>query len=204
MTTTATPTKQVTTKELAVILASAKSGRVTIVTKSNPKMLVKDRVTKQPNPFSVIEKLSTQHAQIGASYSNCVNNQLVREGKDADFTPQDHAYAEGVSDTPLMQHKTNGTLYVAIKREAAKHTNKSVYLADGVEVDYSEVANYIPAPRPSTNNQGTDKAVFWATPKVASIVELRMGGTIYKVVNPKALTFSDIKSLIASPAKATP
>lgn len=200
-TTVASP-KVVTTKELAILLAGASHGRVTVVTKSTPKALQKDRVTKEPNPYGLIEKVSTQHGQIGVNYSNCVNNQREREGVNPDFSPQEHAYADSVSDTPLMKNRKDGTLYVAFKREEAKHTNKSVYLADGKPVGYSEVANYLPVPRSDSGSQGTDKAVVWMTPKVASIIELRMGGEVYKVVNPKELTFADVQSLIASPKKA--
>jgi hypothetical protein len=49
---------------------------------TTPKMLVKDRITKEKNPFNVITKESKVSCIFNADYEKQVVNQLKREDKE--------------------------------------------------------------------------------------------------------------------------
>ncbi len=77
---------KVTETELAVILTQFKVSKGmavfgTIFQITTPKALVKDRVTKQPNPFALITKESKVSCIFNADYEKQVINQLKREDK---------------------------------------------------------------------------------------------------------------------------
>ena len=205
-TTTSPKVVTITTAELAEKLVSPRGGnRITVKIKSTPKMLVKGRDSKLPNPFGVVTKVTTMHGMIGSSYSNGVNNQLVREGKDADFVPQSHRWATHYVGALMTANKDNA-LVLAFRGLEAKHTNKSVFFdANDKELTREELAEYLPVPRSGNQSQGTDKEVIWITPKLASIIEVVMDGVTYKIANPKVVTISDVAHLVGqSPKVATP
>ena len=186
--------KTITHKELAQKLYDLVGATfATVSVEATAKLLVKDRETKEANPFGVVTKRSTFFAIIGGGYGNAVNNQLEREDQEADFEPVQHLYADTVGKSCIMQHRKNGTLYVALQRRDAKHTNASeFYDANGVQIDTATLANYLPLPKEGSSRQGTDKAVQWLTPSLNNVVSIKMGGEEYKVVSDGGLTLSDI------------
>lgn len=195
-----------TTAELAEKLASPRGGnRITVTIKSTPKLLKKDRETGEPNTYGVVTKTTTMHGMIGSSYQNGVNNQREREGVTPDFVPQSHKWATHLKGS-LMQANSNGELVLAFRGMEAEHTNKSVFHdANGKELTREELSGLLPVPRSGNPTQGTDKEVIWVTPKLASIIGVRMDGVDYEIVNPKVVTINDVASLVGtSPKVAKP
>jgi hypothetical protein len=186
--------KNITLKELAQKMYDFKGTTfVTVVVESTAKLLVKDRETKEANNFGVVTKRSTIFGIYGGGYGNAVNNQLVREDQPADFEAVQHRFADSVGSSGIMQHRSNGSLYFAMQRRDAKHTNSSDYFdANGVQIDASALANYLPLPKSGGSRQGTDKAVQWLTPSLANVVSIKMEGEDYKVVSDGSLTLADL------------
>jgi len=181
-------------KELAQKLYDLKGATfATVTVEATAKLLVKDRETKEASPFGVVTKRSTMFLIIGGAYGNAVNNHLGREDQPADFEPLQHRFADSVGGSCVMQHRKNGTLYFAAQRREAKHTNASEYFdSNGVQIDSSLLANYLPLPSSGGGRQGTDKAVQWLTPSLTNVVSIKMEGADYKVVSDGGLSVADL------------
>ena len=186
----------ITHKELAQKLYDLVGATfATIVIESVAKLNKKYRGTDEEHTLGDVVKRSTIFSILGGSYGNAVNNQLEREDQAVGFIPKPHDYADSVGDSVIMQHRTNGTLYVAAQRRDAKHTNKSEYFdAAGVEIDAATLVDLLPKPRPAKDSgrQGTDKAVQWLSPTLTNIVSVKMGGEEYKVVSDGGLSVADL------------
>jgi hypothetical protein len=60
---------------------------VKLTTKTNPKLLVKHRETKAPNPWTGgLFRVTTQTVVLGASYAKAVNAQRQQEGVEGEFS----------------------------------------------------------------------------------------------------------------------
>lgn len=206
MNATATPTVKVTTSELANNLVNLKGASfVTLIIESPIKTLAKSRVTKSPTPSNIAsgKKRSIIFGIIGGKYSNAVNNQRDREGIPTDFEPQDHAWASYVDESPVMQHNKTAELYLAIQRRPAKNTNKSVYTgADGSTLNYYDISEYLKdQPRTSdSGSQGTEQPIQWLTLKLSNVIEARIGGTVYTISKPEAMTMAKLAARLATAA----
>lgn len=207
-----TVTKSITSKGLAEALYNVKVKTMegadrsprppfaTIEMKTTPKVLVKDRDTKEPNPFGQITKVATYKVQFGCNYSNCVNNQRVREEVTPDFIPQAHKWATHVGGA-LMRHNTSGELVFAIKIIETVATK--YYAQDGSEISYDDCGGFLPVPKSGSASQGTDKAVIWVTPKLTSLVSVSLDGATYKVASPTKVTYNEVASIVGQPEDAT-
>jgi hypothetical protein len=188
--------KKITHKELAQKLYDLVGATfAVIVIEAQATLTQKYRGTTTEHTLGAVTKRSTMFVIFGGAYGNAVNNQLEREEQDADFVPKPHRYADSVGDSVIMQHRTDGTLYVAAQRRDAKYTNKSEYFdAAGVEIDAADLVDLLPKPRPAKDSgrQGTDKAVQWLTPKLTNVVSIKLGGEEYKVVSDGGVVVADI------------
>ena len=175
--------KKITRKQLLEMLQSCKAADiVTVVMKTNVKLVKKSRVTKEPTPYKVAHKTTRCKAMLGTDYERGVNNQRCREDKEQSFEVQPHAWADRTDDRCVSTNK-EGTQYYANLR--VLDTYESVVVADGNhQMSKDELLEFGPAPKKKPENQGIEKPVIWNMPKVypeCSIQSITAHGETYVV-----------------------
>lgn len=154
-------------------------------TKTQLKANKKSRVDGTPFPYSKgVSKLAVRNVIVGTDYSNVVNNQLARENKVGDFTPEQLWKGKGRRVSKFtVEHVDTKEQYLAVlpKTDAENHNvTKSVYVDNetGLEVDFSSLKDFLP-PYNESDNQGTDKTVHWQVINVNNIMGLKCGELEY-------------------------
>lgn len=100
---------------------------------------------KGGNPwYGRIVKRSYVNGLIGFNYQNSVNNALIRQGEEADFTAGPRAWGERIDGTPLVYHEGQYYLEVKVQRSTSEY-----FTMEGERVDECEVRPYLRAPSPS-------------------------------------------------------
>jgi hypothetical protein len=117
--------KTITTSDLVNLLLSetgksAKPIGFSAITKVNA--VKKDRVTKIPNPYDEIFKLSKVSAFINYSYEASTNYQRLREKRPANFIAEDRKWGEAVNNALV---RLGEKYYLNVKIEK---TRKPIYL----------------------------------------------------------------------------
>lgn len=181
-------TLHVTQTELAVELLKVQAIKgmnmfASILQTTQPKALVKNRITKEKNPYNQILKQSYVSILLNSDYETAVVNQLDREGK------EESDYKKGVNTMPI-DFGTNpnnyfiGTFngkFVLQYRPNDNIKPKVQYFADGQAVDKKEVENYLPTTQAATN-QGTEREIFWRKLYLTNIDEITFNGTRFVVL----------------------
>ena len=179
--------KKVTTAQLETILSetviiTGMANFSSLIQLTEPKCTKKDRVTKLPNPYNTIQKMSSLSIVLNTEYETRVTNQLKREDKEKD------EYKKGQNTMPIEKCEANNFFgyfrgKAVIEYNPYKNSHpKSLYIADGKLTDKAKLANYLPTPRPASN-QGTTTEIFWRKLYVSNIRRITLNGTTYKVVN---------------------
>ena len=187
-----TATTQITVNQLINILRKLPNniGQFVNVTQvTEPKVLKKDRVTKDPNPFTKVLKISNLTVLISTDYAKGVENQLVREGKDKS------EYEKGRNTMPLDFSNSANTFFGEFTNSKGQYMGwalqyrpfeksypVSKYVADGNMKSKSNLPDILPVSSPATN-QGTDKEILWRKLYVQNIRRININGIRYKVVN---------------------
>lgn len=174
------------TNNLNELLAQISGARICQLRTSTPvKMNVKSRVDKSPNPFkNGVTKLAVRNVVLGADYSNAVNNQLAREEKVGDFTPENLWKGRGRKISKfLVEHTDTGEQYLAVlpKTDSENcNVTKSVYIDNetGAEIEANLLKDFLPEYKES-ENQGTDKVVHWQVLKLSNVIGLKSGELEY-------------------------
>ena len=188
---TTTATVQITVNQLVEILRNTPNsiGNFVNVTQvTEPKVLVKDRVTKDPNPFTKVLKISNLTVLISTDYAKGVENQLVKESKDVS------EYQKGKNTMPLNFDNSVNTFFgefidsKGVNRGWAlqyrpfdKSYPISKYVADGNMKSKANMPDILPVSSPATN-QGTDKEILWRKLYATNIRRININGIRYKVV----------------------
>jgi hypothetical protein len=177
----------VTETELAVFLNQfevVKGMAVfgTILQATKPKMNVKDRITKEPNPFGEVVKISKVSCIFNADYAKQVTNQLKREDKPESDYKKGEAVME-LSFSPnndfFCMNVKNGKYVVRYRpNDNVKPTTE--YTANGKIVSFNALKNYLPEVKKATN-QGTDKEILWRTVYLENVREITINGIKYIV-----------------------
>ena len=178
----------VTEKELETILMNFKvvKGMAvfgSIYQATEPKMLVKDRVTKEKNPYSKIVKESKVSCIFNADYEKQVVNQLKREDKDeSEYNRGKSAMElEFFGNNDFFCRNVKNQKYVVRYRPNDNVKSSTEYFADGKKVSYNEVKNLLPENNKATN-QGTEKEILWRTPYLENIKEITLNKVKYIVI----------------------
>ena len=148
-----------------------------------PKALVKDRITKEKNPFAVISKESKVSCIFNADYAKMTTNQLAREGK----PETDYKRGEAVMELEFFgnndfycQNVKNGKKVVRYRpNDNTKPTTE--YKADGKLVKFEQVKNLLPETNKATN-QGTEREILWRTVYLCNIQEITLNKIKYIVI----------------------
>lgn len=155
---------------------------ITLLTKTNPELLKKDRVTKNPNNFGVITKLSLFNGFLNFNYENSVNLQREREDKENNFKSQSN-YFEHVENLPkplVRNKKDNSIYYLQIKLE--KVVNEKFLDEFGNEIDKEELINFLPKSYEDTN-QGINKEILTLVIKLDNIIAIKARNETYFIGN---------------------
>ena len=207
MTTTATTvaTTVATTATVAAAVRKVQPARhlsVVLATDADKSMNKGGRAGVPVNPY--YGKLNKRTVIVGkASGSTTYAN--ANTNVDADWVVRDHPFADHVESSALMRHRDNGTLYVGIIVDKARHSNHKIVTQytdkiTGAVVDHATLAPWLK----SKNHRPQVNGKQFMMPAIGSIVEACIDKTVYTVAKPAPLTFADVKSLITTPTTANP
>lgn len=123
-----------------------------------------------------ITKEIIYHCALNGNYSNAVNNQRVREGKEADFEAQSnwHEKAFDWFNGTVVRHRTKtDQFYLLIQCQYSKTLR---YFINGNEADAIEKKLIEEWKESSTpTNQGTDRPIIARTIALDNILSIRCG-----------------------------
>lgn len=120
------------------------------------KMLQKNRVTKEPNPYAGTIKHSTINGMAGGDYEiGVMNRELDAHPEDPNYDPQFRAEplwkGKGQRIAPVViQHVDSGEYYLAI---GDVKTGTSEYFHNGQLIDKEILAPYLPPPSGPSQKQ---------------------------------------------------
>ncbi len=181
----------VTRKELAQILKDFKvvEGMAVfsaVEQETLPKMLVKSRTTKEPNPFGIVTKRSELNVILNAKYETQVVNQLKREDK------AETEYKRGDAAMEIVFGDNNQFFGMNVKNEKLviryrpnpniNRIPETKYFVDGIETPKSKLVDYLPSVNKATN-QGTEKEILWRTVYFDNIKKVSLGQIIYTILD---------------------
>jgi len=155
----------------------------TIFQTTIPKALVKDRITKEKNPYSVIQKQSKVSCIFNADYEKQVVNQLKREDK------PETDYHKGVAVMELEFFGNNDFFCRNVKNQklvVRYRPNDNIkptteYFADDKKVTFEQVKNLLPETS-KAKKQGTDREILWRTVYLSNINEITINKVKYIVI----------------------
>lgn len=163
---------QITLKALAEALMTFKAASiVTIETKTVPAM------KKTDNPYhGNLVKITRVNGMINWKYVNSVNNQRVREGKEADFEAEPRAWGIRLPSCPLVAHRDR--LYLELKVERVFFTEYRTLAGDAVDAE--EVRPFLR--QESEGRQNLDKKVILRDYLLNNIREITWAGETYQII----------------------
>lgn len=151
---------------------------LTLVTE--PKLTVKDRVTKEPRPFQKLTKVqSFVNAMIGSEYESRVNNQRKREGIEESFEADKASGRTRINS--ILSHKDGdeSQLYLSLYIDKATAT-ETVYLDENDNAyTWEQVQNFLPLPKTGNAKQGVENEIRIIAPKLESITAIQAFGKVY-------------------------
>lgn len=138
------------------------------------------KAKKTGNPYAAVLKFSAVQAMTGINYENNVNNQLAREGKEADFVAQERTWGENVNGSLVVKGDKS---YLVARVLRAK---KPVFIVKGRDgklstIAKAAIAHLLPAER-KAENQGTDKEVVYRNYSLENIRSISIDGKKYQLV----------------------
>lgn len=178
---TESPDQVITPQELLHRLGEVRGSKIiTLVMKTEFKLLKKDRDTKEPCPFREVTKITRCKAMIGTNYENGQNNIREKEGLERDFVAQPHSYADTDHDEKpvVAKHRSKDQWYMNARVTKVYETE---YAADGKPVSRDELRRFEPK---KTSRPG----VQWRMPKVfpeCSIEFIKTDGQVIKIEGEK-------------------
>lgn len=128
-----------------------------------------------------VTKKQCHNVQLNFSYQNAVNNQLMLEGREADFIASIPKWGTRIPGTPLISHIKKGeteTSFYLMTR--VLKSQQAAYFLDGKEVLDVPIVDAIRgdmrAPYNNKAHQGIEKEVIIRTFKLDSIRAITMDG----------------------------
>jgi hypothetical protein len=181
MTTKNTTPVNVTINEMIEIFKSVeKSTFVNLVTEIMVKMVQKDRLSKEPNPYyQKVIKQNKGNYLIGNDYGDRNENNQEKEGIDPTTFEVKENWFEHVSKC-VVKSKRNPENYY-LQYEYFKESNPvTKYLFDGQTIDSVLFESFLSVKSEPTN-QPQERKVYFQTYSMDSIKEFTLNGTKYIV-----------------------
>lgn len=161
----------------------------TFVTRTQPKMLKKNRDSKEPNPWpNGLIRVAVRGFILGACYENSANAQRSKMGLEANFKAQPlwpsktNPEGEGVHDTPFtVKHKTKGTRYFYVKPTNLDEHGNPIVFADR----YINPLNNQSVPpedvKPWLQASGF-KEIAWRVVEMENVDQIRTFGLVFDII----------------------
>lgn len=153
---------------------------VSLTLNTEPKLLAKDRVTKEPRPFQKLTKVqSFVNAMIGSEYEARVNNQRKREGVAEAFEAEKASGRTRINS--ILSHKDGdeSQMYLSLYIDKATAT-ETVYLDEkNTAYTWEQVKNFLPPPKQGNAKQGVENEIRIIAPKLESITAIQAFGKVY-------------------------
>ena len=131
-------------------------------------------MSKTGNPYMGTTKITTLSGILNFDYGTSVNNELQREGKDADFVPQKRAWGE--KNKNWIEHK--GQHYLPIKVNGSSEPS---YKFNGVELSKAELSPFLYESVKPHTQENVEKEIVVRDLKIESIKVIRMMGEEFVV-----------------------
>jgi hypothetical protein len=161
---------------------------ITLVTATTPKMNLRHRETKAPNPFlgKRVLRTANRHGILGASYEQAVNNQRVREEhpQGGEFKAESlwngaGEHVEGSRN--LVRHKTSGKIYVVFYPHREGSVMEDTWTVDGTEISQDALVPYLPPVSDGSKRQETERAVAWRTIAIDNVIQITVHGETFMI-----------------------
>ena len=133
-------------------------------------------MNKTGNPFLGALKHVALSGVIGYDYNSSVNNQLVREGKEATFEAQPRTWGVRL-DNRWVMHKEER--YLTMKVQSS---GEVLYTLNGDEVSKDAILPFLRKSKEPSTQEGLEKKVIHRDIKVSNIDTITMKGETYKVI----------------------
>lgn len=157
--------KTITRQDLINMIESEKGAEMVAV-----ELCTDPRMRKTGNPFVGAVKFQSLSGVIGYDYENSVNNQLVREGKEADFVAEPRAWGTRISPKWVL-HKEQR--YLTLKVQAA---GEPMFVFNGEELPLELVQPYLPEKKSPSTQDELEKKIRHTDIKIDNIVSINMKG----------------------------
>ena len=135
------------------------------------------RLLKTGNPFGRVFKKARFLANIGFHYSNSLDNQAKREGKNIDFQVKPRQWGKRLPNSPLVVHtnKKNETkYYLECKREETYEEN--YFLENGAPIEKSAIQDFFKKSYSSSTQSELDKKIILNDILLDNILSMRING----------------------------
>jgi hypothetical protein len=147
---------------------------------TNPKLLVKHRVTKEARPFMSLTKVQKfVNALLGAEYEARVLKQRERENVEGEFTAEKASGRTRIN--ALLSHKDDNPeqLYLSVYIDKATFKSTTYHDENGNQYTWEQVQDYLPPPKRGNDKQGLEHEIKVIAPKLESITEITAFGNTY-------------------------
>jgi len=134
-------------------------------------ILTDARLLKRGNPYGKVLKKTRLLANIGFHYSNSLDNQAKREGKEIDFQVKPRQWGKRLDNCALVEHK--GKHYLECKVEKTFEVN--YFLENGAPIEKSAIQEFFPKRSESSTQDELDKKVILRDIKLENILSMRIG-----------------------------
>lgn len=162
--------KTITRSQLVEILEAEKGAEmVSVYIGTDPRM------RKTDNPYIGALKFQTLSGIVGYDYENSVNNQLVREGKEADFKAEPRSWGVRISPKWVLH---NDTRYLTLKIQG---TSAPTFILNGEEIPYEKVKPFIPEKKSPATQADLEKKIKHTDIKIDNIISINMKGETFMV-----------------------
>jgi len=142
----------------------------------------KVRMNKKGNPYhDQVTKCLTSNFYIGSEYEKRVNNNLIKEDKENDFTSSPLSGKEHISKCVLIDTKTRTKNYLMCEWFKRSYPKVSFKFQDN-SIDKVLFEDYL-VKRTESVKQGLDNKVNIVTYGMDSIKEIRFNKTLYILID---------------------
>lgn len=181
--------KIITADNLTEMLLNYKGSTfITLVTATEPKMNQKHRETKALNPFlgKRVRRMAERHCILGASYENAVNNRRASEEHPEAGSFKAESLWSGAGEhvegsRNVVRHKITGKLYLVFYPHREGSVIQDTWTVNGIEIQPSELAPYLPPVSEGSKRQETERAVAWRTVALENVVQVTIYGETFMV-----------------------
>lgn len=168
--------KQQLIDKLQSIKSACPIGMTTVVPIN---ALKKDRISKLPNPYNEIFKVSRVNCFISFDYETSVNNRRIKEGKENDFEVQDRKWGEKIGPNLI---KNKDLYYLQCKIQS---TRKPIYFfkdSNGIMriIKKELIENYLPLQNHALN-QNLSEEIICRTYKLDNIHQLQIAKESFRL-----------------------